>query len=557
MIASGPTTAGDGVVLLREVTRSDAERLYRWRMDPAVRPMFLDDAEVAYERHLAFLERYFRPENRDRWFVIEAGGEGVGAIALYDLTADGREAVWGRLVIAPEHRRRGWARRALSSLVEHARQLGVRRLRCEVVAGNPAADLYRELGFTEVGVSDPGDRRILCLEARLAPPTAEPIHLFVPTFRIEECLAEIRQCLEKGWTGLGFKTVAFEEAWCRYSGLPHAHFLGSATAGLHLAFKLLGETDGWREGDEVITTPLTFVSTNHAILYERLRPVFADVDEHLCLDPQSVAARITARTRAVVFVGLGGNPGRYEAVRALCAERGLRLVLDAAHMAGTWSGDRHAGWDADVTVFSFQAVKNLPTADSGMICFADAALDAEVRKWTWLGINKDTYTRTLGGGTYKWLYDVEHVGFKYNGNAIMAALGLVGLRYLEDDNAHRRRLAAWYDEELAGMAGVECVPMAPGVTPSRHLYQVLVDRRDEVMVALNQRAVFPGVHYRDNTAYAMYAEAVGACPRAHRASERVISLPLHLRLGRPEVVRVATALREALADVSPADGARA
>src|SRR4051812_29447373 len=218
----------------------------------------------------------------------------------------------------------------------------------------------------------------------------EPIHLFVPTFRIEECLEEVRECLEKGWTGLGYKTVAFEDAWRAYSGLPHAHFLGSATFGLHLALRLLGERDGWQAGDEVITTPITFVSTNHAILYEGLRPVFADVDEHLCLDPASVAERIGPRTRAVCFVGMGGNAGRYQEVLRLCRERGLRLILDAAHMSGTWVGERHAGWDADITVFSYQAVKNLPTADAGMICCAEAALDAEARKWTWLGINKDT-----------------------------------------------------------------------------------------------------------------------------------------------------------------------
>lgn len=383
----------------------------------------------------------------------------------------------------------------------------------------------------------------------------DPIHLFVPTFRIDESLAEIRECLEKGWTGLGFKTVAFEAAWSAYTGLPHSHFLNSASAGLHLAFRLLGEADGWQPGDEVITTPLTFVSTNHAILYEDLQPVFADVDEHLCLDPRSIAGRITPRTRAVCFVGLGGNAGRYTEVRELCRERGLRLVLDAAHMAGTWMGgpgDRHAGWDADATVFSFQAVKNLPTADSGMICFADPRLDAEVRKWTWLGINKDTYSRTLEGGTYKWLYDVEHVGFKYHGNSIMAGLGLVALKYLEEDNEHRRRLAAWYDEDLAGDQKIERVPMAAGITPSRHLYQVLVgDRdgaRDEVMVGMNRRGVFPGVHYRDNTLYRMYAYADGTCPRARRASERLISLPMHLRLGREEVRRVAAALRAAVAE---------
>lgn len=380
----------------------------------------------------------------------------------------------------------------------------------------------------------------------------DPLHLFVPTFRIDEVLAEVRECLEKGWTGLGFKTVAFEDAWRAYSGLPHAHFLSSASAGLHLAFRVLKAEDKWQPGDEVITTPLTFVSTNHAILYEDLTPVFADVDETLCLDPASVAERITPKTRAVCFVGLGGNPGRYEEIRDLCRERGLKLILDAAHMAGTWTGDRHAGWDADVTVFSFQAVKNLPTADSGMICFSNPRLDEEVRKWTWMGINKDTYTRTLSAGTYKWYYDVEHVGFKYHGNSIMAAMGLVGLRYLEEDNDHRRRLSAWYDEEIAGIEGVERIPMAPGTKPSRHLYQILVDRRDDVMVALNSRGVYPGVHYRDNTVYRMYSYAEGTCPRARHASERLISLPLHLRMDHPEVIRVGQALREALAELAGA-----
>ena len=373
----------------------------------------------------------------------------------------------------------------------------------------------------------------------------DDIHLFVPSFRVEECLAEIRECLERGWTGLGFKTNAFERAWCEYTRLPHGHFLSSATAGLHLAFRLLREAGGWAPADEVITTPLTFVSTNHALLYEGLRPRFADVDEHLCLDPVDVAARIGPRTRAVCFVGLGGNPGRYAEVRQLCRERGLALVLDAAHMAGTWQDGLHAGWDADAAVFSFHAVKNLPTADAGMICFADARLDAEVRKWTWLGIDRDTYARTQGQGPYRWLYDVEHVGFKYHGNSVMAALGLVGLRYLEADNARRREIASWYDEELAGEPAVTRVPMAAGATPSRHLYQVLVERRDEVMLALNREGIYPGVHYRDNTLYRMYADQGTPCPRARRASERLVSLPLHLGLDRGDVARVAGALRRA------------
>lgn len=371
----------------------------------------------------------------------------------------------------------------------------------------------------------------------------EPIHLFVPRFRVEECLAEVRDCLEKGWTGLGYKTVEIEQAWRRYTGLPHAHFLNSATAGLHLAVRLLKERRGWREGDEIVSTPLTFVSTNHTILYERLKPVFADVDEHLCLDPRSVAERITKRTRAVMFVGLGGNVGRLDAVREICRQRELALVLDASHMAGTRVGGRHVGHDVDAAVFSFQAVKNLPTADAGMICFADPELDDEVRRWTWLGINKDTYTRTVEQeGTYRWYYDVEHEGFKYHGNSVMAALGLVSLRYLDQDNAYRRQICAWYDDALADQRGVDRVPVAPGCESSRHLYQVMVDRRDEVMAALNSVQIFPGVHYQDNTRYRMYAHAGGTCPRAQRASERLVSLPLHLGLSHADVRRVAESL---------------
>ena len=142
----------------------------------------------------------------------------------------------------------------------------------------------------------------------------KPVQLFVPQYRIEECLSEIRTCLETGWTGAGFKTIEFETAWKKYTGLPNCHFLSSATAGLHLAVKLLKISNGWEDDAEIITTPLTFVSTNHAILYEQLTPIFADVDEYLCLDPKSVEKLITEKTKAVMFVGLGGNYGRLDEI---------------------------------------------------------------------------------------------------------------------------------------------------------------------------------------------------------------------------------------------------
>ncbi len=170
MIGTGPRVVAEtgGTVCLREVGAADAEALYRWRMEPSARAMFRDTGVVPFARHRAVLADYFRPECTDRWFVVEAAGCPVGAIALYDFSHDGTEAEWGRFVIAPEHRGRGWGRRALRLLLEHARNLGVRRLRCRVAAENPAAEsLYRSLGFTDDGVERIGDRRFRRLIATL------------------------------------------------------------------------------------------------------------------------------------------------------------------------------------------------------------------------------------------------------------------------------------------------------------------------------------------------------------------------------------------------------
>jgi dTDP-4-amino-4,6-dideoxygalactose transaminase len=368
------------------------------------------------------------------------------------------------------------------------------------------------------------------------------IQLFIPTFRKEECLAAVGECLDLGWTGLGFKTLEFEKLWSDYTGLSHAHFLNSATAGLRLAVKLLKERHGWEDGDEIISTPITFVSTNHAILYEGLNVVFADVDETGCLDPESVRSKITPRTRAVIFVGLGGNVGQLGEVREVCEANGLRLILDAAHMAGTRVAGCFPGKGCDAVVFSFQAVKNLPTADSGMICFAERSLDERVRQASWLGIDKDTFSRTQIGGAYKWYYDVPAIGFKEHGNSIMAAIAMVQLKYLDADNAYRRQLCAWYDELLSRAPSIRRVPMAEGCESSRHLYQIRVDCRDEVLLALNGQGIFPGVHYRDNTEFTMYARHHDDRRNASRFSNEVISLPLHLRMTRQDVEYICACL---------------
>ncbi|WP_242221176.1 DegT/DnrJ/EryC1/StrS aminotransferase family protein [Bacillus cereus group sp. BfR-BA-01380] len=362
------------------------------------------------------------------------------------------------------------------------------------------------------------------------------IQLFVPHFEIDECLEEIRLCLEKGWTGLGYKTVEFENEWKRYTGLPNAHFINSATVGLHLAVKILKMVHNWNDGDEIISTPLTFVSTNHAIVYENMNVVFADVDQYLCLDPKDIEKKITNKTRAIMYVGLGGSTGQYKEILSLCNQYNLRLIVDAAHMSGTRLDGEIPGKEADVMVYSFQAVKNLPTADSGMICFKDDQCDSLCRKLTWLGINKDTFERVGDKGSYKWRYDVEYLGYKYHGNSIMAAIGLVQLRYLDQNNAYRRQIAQWYNQKfLHHPEKLKRIPIPAGCESSNHLYIIEVKNRDELLLALNQVNIYPGVHYRDNTNYNLYAYAQGTCPNSHRVSEHILSLPIHMKLSKTDV----------------------
>ena len=171
-----------------------------------------------------------------------------------------------------------------------------------------------------------------------------------------------------------------------------------------------------------------------------------------------------------------------------------------------------------------------------MICFKDGKLDEIVRKKAWLGINKDTYARTQNMGNYKWRYDVEYVGEKGHGNSVMASIGLVQLKYVDRDNAYRRTICGWYRDRLAPYADkIKFTRIEEGCESSCHLFQILVDDRDALIVALNQAGISPGVHYVANTDYKMYSYGKGTCPHAEYVSEHTLSLPLNLYLSRSDV----------------------
>ena len=363
------------------------------------------------------------------------------------------------------------------------------------------------------------------------------IALFKPLFRKDEVLNEIAQCLDMGWTGIGYKTNEFEQLWCNYSKLKHCHFLNSASAGLHIAIKVFKDKFNWRDDDEILTSPMTFVSTNHAILYESLTPVFSDIDASLCLDPLKLTENITDKTRAVIYVGMGGNAANLSEIVQICKNNNLILIIDAAHMAGTkWlSNDLHVGSEADCVVFSYQAVKNCPSSDAGSICFKDSELDHKARTLSWLGIDTNTFERSKTK-MYKWEYEVDELGFKYNGNSIAAAMTIVSLRYLDEDNKRRRDICQEYISAFDSNESLIPIVHDNKISSSRHLCQIIVNNRNDFINHMGGFGISCGVHYKPNNRFRVYDKYnLKSLNFLDSIENKIVSLPLHLNLSDEDV----------------------
>lgn len=369
------------------------------------------------------------------------------------------------------------------------------------------------------------------------PMTSAKIPLFRPVI-CEEAIEAVGAVLRSGWLGLGPQTRAFEEAFANYIGAPYGIGLNSGTSALHLGLRLLNLPPG----SEVITTPLTFVATNHVILHVGCHPVFADVQPGTGnLDVASVAERITERTRAIMLVHYGGYPCDLDEFYTLAREWGVHIIEDCAHACGaTYKGGR-IGSHGSIHAFSFQAVKNLPMGDGGALTVRSAEYDARLRRLRSLGVDRDAFRR-IEHGSYDWQYDVTEVGFKCAMNDIHAAIGLAQLRYLDADNANRARITAQYRARLAQVAGIQLLQQQDDRTSSFHLCCVLAEGRDALADKLRAGGVDVGVHYRRNDCYPMYEAQ--ELPNAEWFSQRAISLPMHTQLTEEQVDYVTDIIRK-------------
>ena len=374
----------------------------------------------------------------------------------------------------------------------------------------------------------------------------------VPDIGGEE-IAEVADALRSGWLTTGPKTKRFEEDFARYiaSGV-EALAVNSATAGLHLALEAVGVGPG----DEVVTTPYTFTATAEVIRYLGADPVFVDVlDDTLNIAPASIAAAITARTKAVIPVHLAGLPCEMELILSIAKQHRLKVIEDAAHaLPATSGGGRIGALDSDATVFSFYATKTLATGEGGMIVTRDTKLAGRCRVMRLHGIDRDAFDRYTSE-TPAWYYRVVAPGFKYNMTDIAAAIGIHQLRKLDRFHQRREELARRYGEGLRDLC-LQLPASAPsGSIHAWHLYVVRISddapvSRDEFVGQMAAAGIGTSVHFiplhlhpywRDR--YSLRPEQF---PNATRAFKHVVSLPLYTRMTDADQDRVIRAARSIL-----------
>jgi perosamine synthetase len=367
----------------------------------------------------------------------------------------------------------------------------------------------------------------------------EPIPLSGPELgaREEELVLEV---LRSGRLSLGPMGERFERAFADFLGVEDAVAVSSGTAALHLGVRQLG----WGPGDEVLTSPFTFVASANCLLYEGAKPVFVDVDPvTLDIDPGAAAAAVTERTRGLLPIDIFGWPAAWPELEALAAKHGLGVLEDSCEALGAIDSEgRMVGTRGNFSTFAFYANKQMTTGEGGMIVPTDADAAARLR-------SERNQGRAVDMG---WL-DHDRLGFNYRLSDVQAAIGLAQVEKLPSLLERRATVAAAYGERLAGVPGVEA-PLASRGQEVRSWFVYVVRLADEVgrdavIRALRERGIdsksyLPSVHLIPHLAVLGYRE--GQFPVAEAASAHCLALPFFPALGEAQIERVCNELAAAV-----------
>jgi dTDP-4-amino-4,6-dideoxygalactose transaminase len=361
----------------------------------------------------------------------------------------------------------------------------------------------------------------------------------------EEEKAAVLEVLAASAPSCGPKVKAFEEAFAAYCNASYGLAATSATTGLELA--MIAANIG--PGDEVITTPISWISTANVITARGARAVFADVDEHtLNLDPASVKTKITSKTKAILPVHLYGQCCDMDALNAIARPAGIAVIEDAAHAAGAEYKGRKAGSLGDIGVFSFHQQKNMVTLGEGgmvttsnqefyerMLSYRSLCCRTYDPKGKYLPIDESVQPM----GMRYWYLEFDGIGFNYRMTDMQAAVGLVQLAKLDSLNGRRIEIAARYAEELAGIPGLDLLRIEPDRKHVFHIFGVLVRpdfamSKEEFMWELyTKKGIKVWSHYMPihlTQAYRELGHKEGECPIAERLFDQYVSIPIHPRM---------------------------
>jgi len=363
----------------------------------------------------------------------------------------------------------------------------------------------------------------------------------------EETYKEVEAVLRSGWLTTGPRVAQFEKDLSVYFDDRQVRTLSSATAGLQLALLALD----LKPGDEVITTPLTFVATLNTIVQAGGKPVLVDIDPNTRnMDANLLEAAITKNTRVIMPVHFAGLPVDQEVVYDLASRYRLRVVEDCAHAIGAHYKSKKIGAYGDIQVMSFHPNKNMTTGEGGAVVTNDVTVIKRIEQLRFHGIDRNAFNRFSKTGSQH--YDVVTPGFKYNMMDIQAAIGLHQLPMLDGFIKNRTKWAEKYRKRLAGINAIS-LPEAPDYkhVHAWHLFTILVPERDSFIDKMKEKNIGVGMHYVSAHLFSYYRKTFGFkpgdFPHAEKVGAHICSLPLFPDMQQSDLDRVVNAVQEVLA----------
>ena len=356
----------------------------------------------------------------------------------------------------------------------------------------------------------------------------------------DDDINEVVKVLRSDWITTGPKIKEFEDVLCSYIGCRHSVAVNSGTSALDIAVQALELP----KGSEIITTPFTFVATSNAIIYNDLKPVFADIcSDTFNIDPEDIRRKITKDTKAIIYVDYAGQPCDIKAIRKIADEFDLYLIEDACHAIGAEYEGRKVGNFADLTIFSFHPVKHITTGEGGAVVTDDDGLYERLSLLRSHGIDKDAQDRY--GPDASWAYDMKYLGRNYRITDFQAALGISQLKKLDMFIDKRNELASRYNELLGEIDAVTLPVVKDNVRHAWHLYTILLDRsidRGEFFKYMRNANIGVNLHYIPVYRHSYYVENYGFDPEEFPVTEnvfkRIITLPLFPRMSEHELMYV-------------------